>query len=217
MIYFTSDWHFGHKNVINYCDRPFKDVDEMNAKLVELWNSVIKPEDTVYFLGDFSLSPRYSGEYLKQLNGTKILVCGNHDAVWPHHHKAKHQRKAEKMYYQYLQDGWQSIHTTMQIKLKNGQEVVLSHLPYGNKEGSEYDTRYGSFKPVDYGLPLLHGHLHKRYIKYKNMIDVGIDGELTILSEDDIITLLADPREFIPSKLTEFYKNRVDDRNNMVG
>ena len=62
MRWFTSDWHFGHRNVIDYCNRPFSSVEEMNDKLVELWNNTIKPEDEVWFLGDFSMNPKWSSE-----------------------------------------------------------------------------------------------------------------------------------------------------------
>lgn len=216
MNWFTSDWHFGHRNVINYCNRPFATVEEMNDKLIDIWNSTVKDEDTIYFLGDFSLSPRWSSEILPKLKGTKILVCGNHDACWPFHHKEKHKRKAEKMLGHYLQDGWKAVHANLNIKLSNGQEVLLSHLPYANPEGSQYDNRYSQHKPIDKGLPLLHGHLHKHYLKFKRMIDVGIDGSFKMLSEDDVIALIADKREFIPSEITEFYKNRPQ-RENMVG
>lgn len=57
MIFFTSDQHYGHKNVITYCNRPFTSVEEMNDKLVEFHNqTVTKKDDLVYHLGDFSLS-----------------------------------------------------------------------------------------------------------------------------------------------------------------
>lgn len=53
--FFTSDTHFGHANIINLCNRPFKDVNHMNNMLVENWNSVVSDDDTVFHLGDFAL------------------------------------------------------------------------------------------------------------------------------------------------------------------
>ena len=53
--FFTSDTHFGHANIINLCNRPFKDVNHMNDMLVENWNSVVSDDDTVFHLGDFAL------------------------------------------------------------------------------------------------------------------------------------------------------------------
>lgn len=76
-IWITSDTHLGHTNILRYCKRPFKDVDEMDRVIIDNWNSRVKKGDTVYHLGDFSF--RNPGEYLKELNGEVILVLGNHD------------------------------------------------------------------------------------------------------------------------------------------
>lgn len=79
--FFTSDTHFNHANVIKYCARPFASVDEMNRVMIERWNAVVKPEDTVYHLGDFALGKASEWPvFLQQLNGIrKILIIGNHD------------------------------------------------------------------------------------------------------------------------------------------
>lgn len=58
MIYFTSDHHFWHENIISYCKRPFASVEEMNEKMVQYWNDVVKDKDEVYYLGDFSMAWR---------------------------------------------------------------------------------------------------------------------------------------------------------------
>lgn len=56
MIFFSSDSHFGHTNVIKLSNRPFKDINHMNESLVANWNSVVGSEDIVYYIGDFSLN-----------------------------------------------------------------------------------------------------------------------------------------------------------------
>ena len=53
-IYFTADTHFNHENILDYCRRPYNNIQEMNEALVENWNKTVKKEDTVYHLGDFS-------------------------------------------------------------------------------------------------------------------------------------------------------------------
>jgi len=80
MIYFTADQHFGHANVIKHCNRPFSSVEEMDVALIRNWNSVVKPDDEIFILGDFTM--RYAADankYLSQLNGRKYFIKGNHD------------------------------------------------------------------------------------------------------------------------------------------
>jgi len=81
MIYFIADTHFGHKEIIQYCNRPFSSTDEMDEALIENWNKVVKKQDAVWHLGDFAL--RCDIEKMQQifsrLNGHKYLVMGNHD------------------------------------------------------------------------------------------------------------------------------------------
>lgn len=79
-VFFTSDTHFGHKNIIQYCGRPFKDVQEQTESLVTLWNAKVGPHDTVYHLGDFAFLPSSDIKaLLKRLNGSINLILGNHD------------------------------------------------------------------------------------------------------------------------------------------
>ncbi len=79
-IYFTSDHHFGHRNIIKYSERPFKDVDEMDQTMIDRWNEKVKPGDKVYHLGDIALcSPARFNEIMDQLNGDVYLIKGNHE------------------------------------------------------------------------------------------------------------------------------------------
>lgn len=79
-IFVISDTHFGHENIIKYCDRPFKNTDEMDDFMIEKWNSVVKPGDKVYHLGDVYMGNGFkmAGNFPK-LNGKKRLILGNHD------------------------------------------------------------------------------------------------------------------------------------------
>lgn len=78
--WFVSDTHWGHTNIIKYCDRPFETIEEMNETLIRNWNDRVKSEDDVYHLGDVCLGKiEESVKILSRLNGKKHLVAGNHD------------------------------------------------------------------------------------------------------------------------------------------
>ncbi|WP_027091027.1 metallophosphoesterase [Cohnella thermotolerans] len=78
--FFTSDHHFGHRNIIDFESRPFGDVEEMNLAMIESWNSVVGKDDQVFHLGDFSfLNREKTREIVGRLNGRKFLILGNHD------------------------------------------------------------------------------------------------------------------------------------------
>jgi len=80
--FFIADTHFHHTNILTWSDRPFKSVEEMNETLIQNWNKIIrkKSKDKVYVLGDFSFGNSYQvSKIIRKLNGTKILIMGNHD------------------------------------------------------------------------------------------------------------------------------------------
>lgn len=83
--WFTADNHFGHFNIIKYCKRPFKSLDEMNNIMIRKWNERVDPNDTVFHLGDLCFKGGIEGgklpakKYLEELNGNKIFIRGNHD------------------------------------------------------------------------------------------------------------------------------------------
>lgn len=80
-IWFVSDLHLSHKNIIKYCSRPFDNVDQMNEILIQNWNKKIGVEDRVFVLGDFALCGKDKIiEFGNQLKGKKILVLGNHES-----------------------------------------------------------------------------------------------------------------------------------------
>lgn len=79
--FIISDLHLGHANIIRYCNRPFSNVEEMDAALIRNWNSMVSKGDTVYYLGDLSFgrgSKHYAEEYNEILNGDIVLIKGNH-------------------------------------------------------------------------------------------------------------------------------------------
>lgn len=203
MIYFCSDIHIGHKNILLYCNRPFKDLEEMKESFIKSWNDVVSNEDRVFVLGDFSLNPKYSKEVIPQLKGEKLLIMGNHDAPFK-------QSKRERFVKEYKEHGWSFIETNIITSIENYQ-IELSHFPFAAEPGDKLnnDVRYVNCRPINHGQILLHGHLHCRYIKYNNMIDVGWDNNFKLYSQNDIIKIIEDERKFIPSRLTEWYKEET--------
>ena len=91
MIYFTSDLHFYHENIIKSVNRPFKNAEQMNDTLIKNWNNKVQPHDEIYILGDFTMKGyTFATTILYQLKGKKHLIKGNHDkfADSPHFEKS---------------------------------------------------------------------------------------------------------------------------------
>lgn len=80
MIFYISDLHLGHKNIIKLCNRPFETIEDMDDTIINNWNNVVKNGDTVYIVGDFACKTDDIEKYLERLKGNKILIIGNHDS-----------------------------------------------------------------------------------------------------------------------------------------
>jgi calcineurin-like phosphoesterase family protein len=159
-IWFSSDHHFGHARIIEYCDRPFESVEQMNEALVHSWNELVAKDDTVYYLGDFSLKNSAMEQYAPRLNGTKILIAGNHDGCHPcQHDGAWSQLGLYKKYFA-------SVHEEL-----DWQGLRMHHMPYHDED----DDRYPEYRPIDDGRILLHGHVHQRWSISGRQINVGVD------------------------------------------
>lgn len=78
MIFFTADLHFSHTRIIDYCNRPFSSIEEMNNELIYRWNAIVRPKDTIFLLGDLGFG-RAALDCISKLNGEIILIKGNHD------------------------------------------------------------------------------------------------------------------------------------------
>lgn len=227
-IFFCADLHINHTNVIKYCSRPYSSVEEMNEDIVRIWNNTVSDNDIVYCLGDFAFNINVTEKYLPRLNGKKFLVPGNHCPVFPNKHGAK-QEKTNKAIERYEKAGFNVLNLIENITIskprdgflgwlgfKKKYKVQLCHFPFApnGKPGSldKQDRRYLNQRPKDIGQILLHGHSHCYYRKNGRQIDVGFDGDLKIWSEREIIALIEDKRDYIPSPITEFYKTRNEER-----
>ena len=161
-IFFTADLHLHHVNIMKYCNRPFKSVEEMDATLIGNWNRTVTKSDTVYFLGDMLWVRK--GEYNNQikqelyalrkaLNGSIIWVPGNHDKKI-----CKELARAANSF------GFQvapALHTTT----IDGTGVTLCHFALRTWNGSHY----GSYH--------FYGHSHGTLpeIETSRSCDVGVD------------------------------------------
>src|ERR1019366_6002226 len=160
MIYFTSDEHFYHSRVIEYCSRPFLSVESMNETMVKNWNDVVGPDDTVYCLGDFSMAFRSVELFSSRLLGTKKLVPGNHDFCHSYHKKSRTPDNQKKWIEKYKEFGWEVLHEQVSIDLGGDIGIVdMCHHPYSD-DGSEGHDKYAKWRPQDEGRVLLHGHVH---------------------------------------------------------
>ena len=83
MIYFSSDYHFGHFNILGYASRPFKTIREMDEKIILNHNEIVSQDDEIYILGDISMNSDYGAKCLSRMNGKKYLIRGNHDKIKP--------------------------------------------------------------------------------------------------------------------------------------
>lgn len=185
--YFTADQHFGHQNIIEYCERPFHSVGEMNSVLVANWNAVVGERDTVHVLGDVALGRREeSMPLISRLAGHKILYPGNHDRCW-----YGHGERALRLEQAYLDAGFEAIRQGPVSLGVGDREVLLCHLPYRGDSG---DTeRYGQFRPVDEGRWLIHGHVHEKWRCLGRMINVGVDvWDFTPVAEKIVAGLMDD-------------------------
>lgn len=153
--FFYSDPHFGHRNIIEYCTRPFRDSAHQTEELIARYNSVVTPEDEVRWLGDafFTTKPEAAG-IMRRLNGTKHILLGNHD-------------KRTKAWYKDI--GFE----TVQEGLVLFRRVALCHFPYIMEH--EKDIRLAHLHPKFEPRLLLHGHTHspERFRPYQ--LHVGVD------------------------------------------
>lgn len=158
---FYSDPHFYHKNIIEYSNRPFSSMDEMVTTFVKKYNEKVKPSDTILWVGDcFFSSIALAQETLSQLNGTKVLVRGNHD------------RSPKQMRAIGFVSVWDSITTDIV-----GIPTLVCHYPHRNVQVAHRLTdKYSSRRPERVpGRLLIHGHSHSRERFGQQAIHVGVD------------------------------------------
>lgn len=184
--WFTSDTHFGHERIIELAGRPFDSVEEMNAVMVERWNATVGIHDTVYHCGDAVMGTFADNiQILGQLNGMIQLVPGNHDRVSSVYHH-RNPAAAERFRQMYIDQGVYILPE----HIYGWCDMNMSHYPYVGD--SHADDRYTEMRPIDNGLPLIHGHVHEEWRVNDRMLNVGVDvWDFTPISFDTVRDFLA--------------------------
>ncbi|MFW6311689.1 MAG: metallophosphoesterase [Nanoarchaeota archaeon] len=162
-LYFTSDSHFHHKNIVEYCNRPWGDVQTQDSALIALWNSVVPKDATVFHGGDFIFTGNieYTRELVDKLNGTIYLTLGNHD------YKNSLNREVFKTIFEDVQDIYYITVEDEELEY-NCMNIQICHYPL-------YYWRSGYVH--------LHGHIHSGPRSTSNeklsfhplRYDIGID------------------------------------------
>jgi calcineurin-like phosphoesterase family protein len=145
MKYFTSDWHDGHKNIIKYCDRPFKSIEEQCTVLLKNL-SYLTEEDKLYVLGDcfFSRTDEEIRMFLNCIKSKKILIRGNHD------------RKSMK--------SWKNL----------GFDAVYKHLIITISD-TQFLLVHDPVAVLVFKGPTICGHVHNLWKNQPNLLNVSVD------------------------------------------
>lgn len=163
-IFFTSDTHFCHKNIINFCNRPFSDLQEMHREITRMWNETVRSSDIVFILGDiiFGGANAYE-EILPQLNGKKYLILGNHD--YKNFSLNKHKY-------------FEGVYDKMFIAVDN-QEIILNHEPllcFGGQTNNKIWHLFGHVHTTKNVNPITSCDTERmRSMATLTMYDVGMD------------------------------------------
>ncbi len=201
--FFTSDQHYGHKNCIKYCRRPFavnmddatvEEVNKMNEHMVRAYNETVDG-GRCFHVGDFSLALGWVDSYGPRLIGEKFLIPGNHDWCHPMHKMARAVAR--------FTDAGFNVLDIQQIMMYNGMKIKVCHLPYWEESGDPaYEGRYKELRPVPEDEDfLICGHVHNSWKIKKTpggrlMYNVGVDvQDFKPISIDEIVKQVKDYRE----------------------
>ncbi len=147
MIWFTADYHLSHKNIIKYCNRPFKNVEEMNSQIIYNLEKSVKTGDILYYLGDLTFETEVALEFFEKFKDIKIhFIIGNHDSL-----------EVIEIAYKFCA----TVSCLKVIKI-NGQMITLCHYPI-------------NIDNYNYNSYCLHGHSHGKKPQIGMQLDVSVD------------------------------------------
>ena len=193
-IYFTSDLHYSHKNIVEFTDRGKATTKEQHdIWLTCLWNSIVQKGDLVYHLGDFSFATKYSeiADFVSGLNGRIVLLKGNHDR----------EANLQKLKDDNLIENWH-MYKEIKVPLSTGevQHIDLFHFPIS------------SFHKQGYGAWHLYGHSHGNHKSEGKSLDVGLDSAYNQYQEHRFFSLL-DVEHYMNQRAintVDHHRNHVD-------
>ena len=222
-IWFTSDLHFGHASILYFCPKRREKmgitleelqndkigaVEKMDKYLIDLWNSTVKKQDTVYFLGDFCLQNKeYTEKILNKLHGKKHLIVGNHDK----------SLKGLENYFESVSQIKEAKFTNNQFKFINPEEtfcVEMCHFPL-----MTWNRRNN-------GSVHIHGHMHGSGDDINDMlmelrVDVGLDGKFAdyqFIELEQLYNYFIELRNKLGCKnFTEYTTKLINERNAVKG
>lgn len=193
-IYFTSDLHHSHKNIVEFTDRGKATIKEYhNEWLIDIWNSTVQGGDLVYHLGDLSFATKYNeiAEFVSRLNGRIVLLKGNHDR----------EVNLQKLKDANLIENWH-MYKEIKVPLSTGevQHINLFHFPIS------------SFHKQGYGAWHLYGHSHGNHKSEGKSLDVGLDSAYNQYQEHRFFSLL-DVEHYMNQRAintVDHHRNHVD-------
>jgi calcineurin-like phosphoesterase family protein len=169
--WFISDTHFNHAAVIEYCRRPFPNIEEMNAAIVQRVNEFVRPEDILWVLGDIVWgNPSNVENHLRSLNGYKKAILGNHDP------------SREKL----LKCGFDTV-SEQDYVIIGAHIFWLAHIPNHNEDDKRGYTRPPMRPGMENAIPVC-GHVHAKWRSKKGDVNVGLDAwAMTPVSPQQIV------------------------------
>jgi calcineurin-like phosphoesterase family protein len=153
ITWITADHHFGHANIIKYCNRPFNSVEEMDDTMIRRWNELVDKKDTVISVGDFSMNRQSAIRSLDELNGTICLIPGSHD-------------------------DWIESLGAGTLRFKLFPKLYEKKFPFGSEKVMIVMCHYAMrvWNLSHYGSYHFYGHSHGTLPGVGRSIDVGVDG-----------------------------------------
>ena len=173
--FFIADTHYGHGNIIKFCNRPFLNVKEMNEALIKNWNSIVSENDEVYHLGDVAMkNPLIAKQFLESVNGKIYLIKGNHE-------QSVLKKESNIKRFEWVKDYYE-------LDLSFKQKMVMFHYPIA------------SWNKCHHGAMMLHGHCHNSYNGNGKIMDVGVDNPIVNFAPINIDTIIKimDEKKFTP-------------------